>query len=143
MITTGEIYAHHRKQTKLYKSEIRRLRGECESMQERSEFGAINNKTSGRVTDNAVEQVKREMQERFAAELARRDEELKRKVEEKRINAAKHLIMLVFLFAAAMVILWGAQYLELIDRTIIRFLLTVLCWVVCFAAGWHYSAYKK
>lgn len=132
MITTGEIYAHHRKQSRMYKSEIQRLR-------EQSEFSELNSRCSERaVAADHEAQLKKYKewvvkQERARAQAA----------EAKRVKAIQILIVAAFLYIAAFVALFAVNYLQLADPTLIRFLINVSNWVACFTAGWFWSIVKN
>lgn len=132
MITTGQIYAHHRKQAHMYKSEIQQLR-------EKSELGEINRRCSERATaaDHAA-QLKR-----YKELVARQEKARANAAEAKRVKAIQILILAAFLYIGAFIALFAVNYLQLADPTLIKFLINTCNWVACFTAGWFGSIAKN
>lgn len=132
MITTGQIYAHHRKQSRIYKSEIQQLR-------EKSELGEINRRCSERAAA-----ADHEAQLKRCKELVARQEKARAEAAEaKRVKAIQILILAAFLYIGAFIALFALNYLQLADPTLIKFLINTCNWVACFTAGWFGSIVKN
>lgn len=139
MITTGDVYAHHRKQMRMCSSQIRSLRSECAAMKEEAELGKINQRCSERA--GAADQAAQLRY--YKAQVARQEKARAQAAEAKRVKAIQILILAAFLYIGAFIALFAVNYLQLADPTLIKFLINTCNWVACFTAGWFGSIVKN